>query len=122
MATLGGIAADGRFCAMFNSIAGGRYAVESPGEQMILNLVRRCCERNFHTFDLGIGAAHYKNLFCGDAEPLFDSFIPLSGKGRALSVVMRGATAAKRMIKQHPSLWAMVQAVRHLRSKLQPKI
>jgi CelD/BcsL family acetyltransferase involved in cellulose biosynthesis len=120
VATLGGIAADGRFCAMFNSIAGGRYAVESPGEQMILNLVRRCCERNFHTFDLGIGAAHYKNLFCGDAEPLFDSFIPLSGKGRALAVAMRGATAAKRMVKQYPPLWSMVQAVRRLRGKLRP--
>jgi len=32
VATMGGIVGGGRFCAMFNSIAQGRYAIESPGE------------------------------------------------------------------------------------------
>ena len=45
VATMGGIVGENRFCAMFNSIAQGRYAVESPGEQLIVHLVRRCCER-----------------------------------------------------------------------------
>ena len=35
VATMGGIVGNGRFCAMFNSIIQGRFAVESPGEQLI---------------------------------------------------------------------------------------
>src|SRR5690242_11415515 len=77
VATMGGIVGGGRFCAMFNSIIQGHFATQSPGEQLILRLVRSCCERSFDTFDLGIGEARYKSLLCGDAEPLFDSYLPL---------------------------------------------
>jgi CelD/BcsL family acetyltransferase involved in cellulose biosynthesis len=120
VATMGGIVGDGRFCAMFNSIVAGRYAVESPGEQLILNLVRTCCERGLETFDLGIGEAHYKNLFCGDAEPLFDSFLPLSAAGRLLAPAASLAEAVKRAIKQRPILWSIVRAVRRLRARISP--
>jgi CelD/BcsL family acetyltransferase involved in cellulose biosynthesis len=116
VATMGGIVGGGRFCAMFNSIAQGRYAIESPGEQLIVNLVRRCCERGFTSFDLGIGEAHYKNLFCGDTEPLFDSFLPLSRAGRPLAAAARMTAVIKRAIKQRPALWSLVRAMRRLRS------
>ena len=105
VATLGGIVGDDRFCAMFNSIIAGRYAVESPGEQLIVNLVRTCCERRLDTFDLGIGDAHYMNLFCGDAEPLFDSVFPLSPAGRLLTPAASLVESGKRAIKQHAMLW-----------------
>ena len=118
VATMGGIAGGGRFCAMFNSIAQGRYAVESPGEQLLVNLVRGCCERGFDTFDLGTGEAHYKNLFCGDSEPLFDSFLPLSRRGRVLALGFRFAAAAKRAVKQSTALWTLVRKARRLRARL----
>jgi CelD/BcsL family acetyltransferase involved in cellulose biosynthesis len=121
VATMGGMVGGGRFCAMFNSIAPGRFAVHSPGEQLILRLVRRCCERGLATFDLGIGHAHYKYLFCGDAEPLFNSFLPLTGKGRLLALALRLAAGAKRAIKQRPSLWALVRAGRALRARISAK-
>ncbi len=76
VATNGGIVGGGRFCAMFNSIIPDRYAAESPGEQLLVRLVQRCCERGLECFDLGIGEANYKTLFCSDAEPLFDSHLP----------------------------------------------
>jgi CelD/BcsL family acetyltransferase involved in cellulose biosynthesis len=118
VATMGGIVGGGRFCAMFNSIAQGRFAIESPGEQLIVNLVRRCCERGLDTFDLGIGEAHYKNLFCGDAEPLFDSYLPLSAGGQLLAVAFAVAATAKRAIKQRAVLWSLVCAVRRLSARL----
>src|SRR5262249_6679963 len=59
VATMGGIVGGGRFCAMFNSIIQGQFAIESPGEQLILKLVRSCCERGLDTFDLGVGEARY---------------------------------------------------------------
>jgi len=74
VATMGGIAGGGRFCGMFNSIIHGRFAAESPGEQLLVNIVRTCCDRGLITFDLGAGKARYKGLFCPDAEILFDSF------------------------------------------------
>jgi CelD/BcsL family acetyltransferase involved in cellulose biosynthesis len=118
VATMGGISGTGRFCAMFNSIAQGRFAIESPGEQLIVHLVRHCCERGFDTFDLGIGDARYKNLFCGDAEPLFNSYLPLSATGRQLAFVYRAVAAVKRTIKRQPALWALVGATRRLRAWL----
>jgi CelD/BcsL family acetyltransferase involved in cellulose biosynthesis len=118
VATMGGIVGGGRFCAMFNSIAQGRYTTESPGEQLIVHLVRQCCERGLDTFDLGIGEARYKGLFCGDAEPLFDSFLPLNAKGRLLAVLLRGVGAAKRALKQQPYLWALVRNARRLKARL----
>jgi CelD/BcsL family acetyltransferase involved in cellulose biosynthesis len=118
VATMGGIVGDGRFCAMFNSILQGRYAVESPGEQLIVNLVRQCCERGFSTFDLGIGESRYKRLFCEDAEPLFDSYLPLSAGGRLLAVGFKTSAAFKRMLKQHPMLWSLVRGARRLKARL----
>jgi CelD/BcsL family acetyltransferase involved in cellulose biosynthesis len=118
VATMGGIVGGGRFCAMFNSIVQGPIAIESPGEQLIVNLVRSCCARGLATFDLGIGEARYKALFCGDAEPLFDSYLPLSAAGRLLAVAFRIGVVIKRAVKQHPSLWAVVRATRRLRAWL----
>lgn len=118
VATMGGMVGGGRFCGMFNSIAQGHYAIESPGEQLILNLVKRCCERGLATFDLGIGEAHYKTLFCSDTEPLFDSYLPLTASGRLLAIAFAAGASLKRAIKQRPMLWAIVRAVRRLLARL----
>jgi CelD/BcsL family acetyltransferase involved in cellulose biosynthesis len=120
VATMGGIVGSGRFCAMFNSIAQGRYAIESPGEQLIVNLVRNCCERGLGTFDLGIGEAHYKTLFCGDAEPLFDSYLPLTAAGRLPAFAFAVTARIKRAIKQSALLWSLVRAGRALRAWWSP--
>jgi len=120
VATMGGIVDGGRFCAMFNSIAQGRYAVESPGEQLIVNLVRNCCERGLDTFDLGIGEAHYKTLFCADAEPLFDSYLPLTAAGRLPAFAFAVTARIKRAIKQSALLWSLVRAGRALRAWWSP--
>jgi CelD/BcsL family acetyltransferase involved in cellulose biosynthesis len=121
VATMGGIVGDGRFCAMFNSILQGRYAVESPGEQLIVNLVRQCCERGLDTFDLGIGESRYKRLFCEDAEPLFDTYLPLTRAGHLLAAGFRTGAAVKRTLKQHPALWSLVRAARRLKAKVTAK-
>jgi CelD/BcsL family acetyltransferase involved in cellulose biosynthesis len=118
VATMGGIVGGGRFCAMFNSIIQGRFAVESPGEQLILKLVRNCCDRGLDTFDLGIGEARYKNLLCSDAEPLFDSYLPLSPAGRIFAFALAIGAAVKRAIKQRPALWSAVGTLRRMRARI----
>lgn len=118
VATMGGMVSDGRYCGMFNSIIPNRFEAESPGEQLLIRLIRACCERGLTTFDLGVGEANYKEMFCKDAEPLFDTYLPLSAAGRLLVAMTRLKTATKRYIKQSPALWSVLCRARKLRAAL----
>jgi len=120
VATMGGVSSGGRFSAMFSSIVHDRFKTESPGEQLLVRTVRDCCERSLHTFDLGVGEANYKSLFC-EADPMFDSYWPLSAKGRAFAVARRGLAAAKRAVKQNPYLWKLIVAGRRIKARLTNK-
>ena len=121
VATMGGLTADGRFTAMFSSIVHGQYATESPGEQLLVHLVRDLCGRGLHTFDLGIGEAAYKGQFCPDADPMFDSYWPLTPAGKRVAAWYRLTAAAKRAIKQQPLLWSLIVKWRRLRGRLADK-
>jgi CelD/BcsL family acetyltransferase involved in cellulose biosynthesis len=121
VATMGGMVRDGRFSAMFNSIPAEKFRSESPGEQLLVNLIRACCERGLNTFDLGVGEASYKDMFCPDEEPLFDTYLPLSGRGHALVAIERAKSAMKRTIKQNRSLWTAVIRARQWRAALSRK-
>lgn len=118
VATMGGVAGDGRFSAMFTSIIHGQYGAESVGEQLLVRVVRQICERGFHTFDLGVGEAIYKGTFCPDVETLFDSYWPLTPAGKLAAFAMSHAAAAKRSVKQSPTLWSGVQTLRRLKAKV----
>lgn len=117
VATFGGMTAGNRFSGMFNSIARDRYVAESPGEQLLGHLVRHCCERGLGTFDLGIGRASYKTLYCPDAEPLFDNHLALTRAGLPLAVALKVRAKVKRAMKQHTLPWRLVQASRRLRAR-----
>jgi CelD/BcsL family acetyltransferase involved in cellulose biosynthesis len=117
VATLGGVAGDGRLSGLLTSIVHGQYGTESPGEQLLVRVVRRCCEHGFDTFDLGIGEAKYKSTFCNNADPMFDSYWPLTPAGRLAAIAWSSAAAVKRSVKQTPALWAAVQALRRLRAR-----
>jgi CelD/BcsL family acetyltransferase involved in cellulose biosynthesis len=118
VATMGGVVSGGRFCAMFNSIQAGRYAAESPGEQLIVRLVEACCTRGLETFDLGVGQSRYKDLFCQDTEPLFDSYLALNTPAHLPALGFRLAGATKRVLKEQPALWSAVAAARRWRGRL----
>lgn len=117
IATFGGIVAHGRFSGMFNSIAGPEFRNYSPGELLLSNVVRMCCERGCNRFDLGIGDAAYKQVFCNEAEPLYDSIIPITAAGHAAAPLWRGAFSLKARIKQSDSLLRGVRSVQQLISR-----
>ena len=112
VATFAGTVAGGRFCGMFNSMSRGDLAQHSPGELLLVNLVRMCCERGLTTFDLGVGEAPYKRLFCDETEPLFDSFLPLTPLGRMAAATARSAYNIKGQIKRTPAVWNALQTLR----------
>jgi CelD/BcsL family acetyltransferase involved in cellulose biosynthesis len=121
IATFAGVSDDERFSAMFNSIDPDRFQTESPGEQSLFQLVRHCCERGLKTFDLGIGEARYKNLFCQDDEPVFDTFIALTPGGRLYVAGARVAQAAKRWIKSSPAVWDALETTRRFAAGLRAR-
>lgn len=120
VATFAGLTDKARFSGLFNSMILNDLARESPGDLMLVNLVRMCCERGLTVFDLGVGEAHYKRGFCNDVEPLFDSFLPLSPLGRMASYALRSHTRMKRSIKQSATLWNAVGWGRRMRARLLP--
>jgi CelD/BcsL family acetyltransferase involved in cellulose biosynthesis len=119
-ATIAGLVSKNRFCALFNSMVFNVLAHESPGELMLVNLVRMCCERRLDVFDLGVGEANYKRTFCQDVEPLFDSFLPLSPLGWTAALALRSHGRTKRRIKQSTVLWNAVGWGRRLRARMLP--
>jgi CelD/BcsL family acetyltransferase involved in cellulose biosynthesis len=116
VATSAGVVAGGRFSTMFNSITRTATAQASPGQILLNRLVESACARGLHTFDLGVGEAQYKEIFCNDPEPLFDSFLPFSPAGRMIAAANRAAYAAKRTIKRNAMIWSTVQAARRWRT------
>lgn len=115
MLALFGGACDGRrFSGMINSISGGEHSRHSPGLVLLSHLVANCVERGMAMFDLGVGEADYKAILCDEVEPLFDSFVPLSGRGHLLAAALTAKTIAKGTIKRSPLLWSAAQKIRKI--------
>jgi CelD/BcsL family acetyltransferase involved in cellulose biosynthesis len=84
----------------------------SPGLILMRNIVDHYAERGYRALDLGIGSDDYKRLFCKSDEPIFDSFIPLSRRGKLAAAAMSAVNSAKRLVKQNPALFQMAQKLR----------
>jgi CelD/BcsL family acetyltransferase involved in cellulose biosynthesis len=115
LALFGGVCDGRRFSGMINSIRMGEHVKHSPGLILLNHLVSDCADRGLIMFDLGVGEAEYKALLCDETEPLFDSFIALSPRGRLLAPALALKARAKRMIKRSPLLWRLVQRLRRFR-------
>jgi CelD/BcsL family acetyltransferase involved in cellulose biosynthesis len=101
---------------MFNTYTLSPQARHSPGLILLQHMIEACAQRGTRSFDIGVGRAHYKSFFCKEAEPLFDTFLPLTPRGRLAAPAFRATFFAKRMIKTKPALWAAVQFLRRVRA------
>jgi CelD/BcsL family acetyltransferase involved in cellulose biosynthesis len=102
---------------MFNTYTLSDQARHSPGLILLRHMIGACAERGTASFDIGVGRARYKSFFCKEPEPMFDTFIALTPRGRLALPAFRAAFAAKRTIKSKPALWAGVQSWRRLRAR-----
>ena len=75
----------------------------SPGLILMRDIIDHYAGQGY-ALDLGIGSDDYKRLFCKDDEPIFDSFIPLSQRGKLAASVMSGLNRTKRLVKHNPAL------------------
>lgn len=113
VATYGGGIHRGRFFGMFNSFEADRgMARFSPGEILLANLIENKCRQGLSELDLGVGEGRYKQSWCNEAEPLFDTFYPLTARGHLHARVERLKTKVKRFIKQNRTAWNFFQTIR----------
>lgn len=112
LAVFGGTGNGHRFSSMFNTYTPGPHSRYSPGLVLLTHIVADLGERGFTSLDLGAGDAEYKRGFCREPEPLFDTFVPLTGLGRPAAVLARSCGTLKRRIKRTPRLWSALQTVR----------
>ena len=119
VATLAGTRHRDRFSGMLTSFtADPEFARTSPGELLLSEVMGRCCEAGLSTFDLGIGEARYKESYCPDVEPLFDSLVPLTPRGHVYARLEGARLQLKRAVKQSRWAWRLVGRLRRARSLL----
>jgi CelD/BcsL family acetyltransferase involved in cellulose biosynthesis len=117
LALYGSLVDEYRFSSMFNAYATGDSSRHSPGLILLMHMLADCHARGVRSFDIGVGRAHYKSFFCRELEPLVDTFLPLTWRGRLAAQACRVSFAGKRLIKDHPVLWGGVQALRRWRAR-----
>jgi CelD/BcsL family acetyltransferase involved in cellulose biosynthesis len=101
-----------RFSMMFNTYTLSANAKSSPGLILMRDIVDHYAGQGYRALDLGIGSDDYKRLFCKDDEPIFDSFIPLSRRGKLAAAAMSGVNRAKHLVKHNPALFELAQRLR----------
>ena len=82
IAIFAGVADGHRFSMMFNTYTMSANSKYSPGLILMRDIIDHYAGQGYRALDLGIGSDDYKRLFCKDDEPIFDSFIPLSQRGK----------------------------------------
>jgi CelD/BcsL family acetyltransferase involved in cellulose biosynthesis len=89
----------------------------SPGEILLIDLIKLQCQAGITSFDLGVGEARYKTTICDERDELVDSFLPVTLKGRIFAGVARSKRSAKRWIKTQPRLLALAHRASGLLDK-----
>jgi CelD/BcsL family acetyltransferase involved in cellulose biosynthesis len=117
IATYGAAINGTRFCGMFTSFDDAPDLYRwSPGDLLLMHIVEQMCVAGLTTFDLGVGDAPYKHVYCDEREALFDTVLPLTAKGKVAAMLEAAAIKAKRWVKQTPWMMAMVQRLRRLKA------
>ena len=112
IAIFAGVADGYRFSMMFNTYTMSPNSKYSPGLILMRDIIDHYASQDYRALDLGIGSDDYKRLFCKDDEPIFDSFIALSQRGKLAASVMSGLNRTKRLVKHNPALFEMAQKLR----------
>jgi CelD/BcsL family acetyltransferase involved in cellulose biosynthesis len=113
IAIFAGVADGHRFSMMFNTYTMSPNSKYSPGLILMRDIIDHYAGQGYRALDLGIGSDDYKRLFCKSDEPIFDSFIPLSQRGKLAASVMSGLNRTKRLVKHNPALLEMAQKLRN---------
>lgn len=113
IAIFAGVSDGHRYSMMFNTYTMSANSKFSPGLILMRDIIDHYAGSDYRALDLGIGSDDYKRLFCKDDEPIFDSFVALSQRGKLAAGVMSGLNRTKRLVKHNPALLEMAQKLRN---------
>lgn len=102
IAMFGGVGDKNRFSTMFNTYTVSEASRNSPGLVLLRSIIDTYAEQGCPSFDFGVGTDDYKLQFTKQRQPLFDSFVPLTAKGRTGAKYFSVKARIKRAIKQSP--------------------
>ncbi len=114
IAMFAGVADGHRFSMMFNTYTMSARSRYSPGLILMRNIIDHYAGRKYRALDLGVGSDDYKRLFCKGDEPIFDSFIALSARGRLAATAMSAFNRIKRRVKRNPTLLRLAHTLRRV--------
>lgn len=118
IAIFGAVVANDRFSGLFTAFDNdAEIARGSPGDILLMHMIRNCCERGLTTFDLGVGEAHYKDKICDATEALVESFLPVTAAGRVAALACIGKQKLKGAIKTSQAGKKALELLRSLRAK-----
>ncbi len=112
IAIFAGVSDGHRFSMMFNTYTMSARARYSPGLILMRFIIDYYGERGYRALDLGIGSDDYKRMFCKGDEPIFDSFVSLTPRGRIAATVISAMSRAKRLVKSNQALFHLAQRLR----------
>lgn len=96
----------------FGSIDEGIASDASPGEFLFYLAIRKLCGEGANLFDFGIGDQPYKRSWCTTETPQHDLLWPTTVAGSAVAALHRAKAGAKRIIKQNPQVYSLLQRIR----------
>ena len=112
IAIFAGVADGHRFSMMFNTYTMSAHSKYSPGLILMRDIIDHYAGRDYRALDLGIGSDDYKRMFCKDDEEIFDSFVPLTSRGKLAAMAMSSLSHGKRLVKQNQMLFDLARRVR----------
>ena len=107
----------GRFYGIIQSSDFENYKAYSPGNLMLVELMRWCSENGISIFDFSIGSESYKGRWADDEEQLYQYGQAMSIPGMLIETRRRVVTSFK--ASAPPQL---VETLRNLRTKVRPSI
>lgn len=111
VATSWGAIAGKNYSQYINSTSAGAAGRYSLMAILVAELMDQLLDSGIETFDMGLGDFDYKYEWT-EPQPVFDSLIPLTLKGRIAASFMQQKAALKRLIKQTPTLWSAAKRAR----------
>ena len=109
-----GIGEQGRHASgMFTSYdIQSEAARSSPGEVLLVWLIRKLCTDGYASVDFGVGEARYKDTWCDTTIELVDTHIGTNVTGRAVASIMRLKGNLKRRTKQSSFVFGFIKRVK----------
>ena len=90
-------------------------ARSSPGEVLLVWLIRKLCLDGYSSVDFGVGEARYKDIWCDKTVELVDAYVDVSLMGIIPAFILRLKGRVKRWVKQSTFV---LNTIRTLKSKL----